>query len=124
MHSQKPRPKGISKAAAQAFNSLVRASGVVLPDDGEGQDQVEGKLTVAAFVAKWKDVLGDMEQAKELLDAIPALAEKYPVEGEDDDLRREGAVYIEDLESWKEGLELAEEAKPLVDWGDLPVSKF
>jgi insulysin len=129
MQSQKPRPKKIGHAAAQAFEAIVKTSGVLAPDSSGGwqdeQDEQDGEPTVDEYVAHWKGLLEQQAKAAELLAAIPALVEKYPAEGEGGaDRRREGAAYIEDVDAFKKGLQVSADPKPLVEWGDLPTAKF
>lgn len=65
------------------------------------------------------------EVAEQLLKEIPTLIEKYPVEGENEDsLKKEGVTYIDDIKVFRKTLTKSEDPKPLVEWGDLPTSKF
>jgi insulysin len=125
--SQKPRPQKISAAAAQAFASIVRVNGVAILN--EWQDELgSDQPPIAEFIKYWQGILvGDNwtpEATKELLTKIPPLMEKYPADGTDDNAVREGATYIKDVKTFKAALAMSEEPKPLVDWGDLPLSKF
>jgi insulysin len=126
MYSQKPRPKLISSEAAQKFEAAVLASGMDLTDGTGGwRDELGSRASVDQFIAYWKTTLGDEAQAQELLGVIPALAEEFPTEPEDESqMRREGAEYIEDMKLFKQKLPLSDEPKPLVEWGDLPVSRL
>jgi len=123
MVSQKPRPKRVSAAAAEAFEVLVRG---ILPEvdekawrtslDEEGPSLIE-------FEKYWVKVLNS-EEGKKLLAQLPSLVEKYPVEGEDDNYRAPNATYIEDMRAFKAGLTASVDPGPMVEWNDLPVPRF
>jgi len=125
LHSQKPAPKKISVAAAEAFEELVRNSNVVVGEEGWGwREDLCGndQPLVDEFKKHWQGVLGDQIGVQELLQAIPALVEGNPFETEASS--KEGVTCIEDVKAFKASLEVSEEATPLVEWGDLPVAKF
>jgi insulysin len=125
MYSQKQQQKRISTDAAEAFQSAVLDAAVNLPGDA-GKENVQvsvaDQMTLDEYAEQWKSILGDGPHTKELLNMLPTLADKYPAHGEEDmSTRREGAVYIEDIELFKRGLERSEEPKG-VEWGDVPVN--
>ncbi|KII88123.1 hypothetical protein PLICRDRAFT_160956 [Plicaturopsis crispa FD-325 SS-3] len=123
--SQKPRPKKVSAAAAAAFEVLVRDAGITFAE-GEWREELGGAdgCVPAEFVKYWVGVIGEGGDAKTLLAAVPGLMAQYPAEGDAEPGVREGATYIEDVQAFKSGLRASEEVKPVVEWGDLPVSKF
>jgi insulysin len=130
--SQKPRPKKISAAAVLAFESLVRNAGVSF-DETAWQEELGSNPApnVVDFENHWKGILVEpavtTEVAQQLLGEVPALVERNPAEVVDEDgviVKREGVTYIEDVNAFKAGLALSEVPKPLVEWGDLPMSKF
>lgn len=129
MRSQKPRPKKLSVAATQEFERLLRAAGLGI-DETQWREELPGDGTpiVGDFVTYWKSVLEQGAVAKEvtqeLLMAIPPLLGKYSVEGEGDEKVREGATYIQDVKAFKASLKVSGEPRPLVEWGDLPISRF
>jgi len=119
MISQKPRPKRVSSAAAQAFEVLLRHA---LPDIDEKawRNVVEGETpTLNEFGQYWLKVL-DTEEGKKILQQLPALLNEYPVAGEDEDQKRDDVTYIEDLKTFKGGLTTSVHPGPLVEWNDLP----
>jgi insulysin len=127
IRSQKPRPKKISTAAAQAFESIVRLNGAAILN--EWQDELgSDQPPIADFVKYWQAILVEdkwtPDATKELLMKIPPLMEKYPADEGDDNAVREGATYIKDVKTFKAALTVSEDPKPLVEWGDLPLSKF
>jgi len=129
--SQKPRPKKISAGAVLAFEGLVRNAGVSF-DETAWQEELGSNPApnVVDFENHWKGILAEPavtpEMAQQLLGEIPSLVEGHPAEVADEDgiVRREGVTYIEDVKAFKASLALSEEPKPLVEWGDLPTSKF
>jgi insulysin len=125
MRSQKPRPKKVSAAAAQAFEVLVRGAALDVDEtawrDALGSD---GNPSVTDFEMYWKGLLIDKEGGVDLLGAISGLVERYPVEGEGEDGVKAGAQYIEDLNIFRDGLAVSVDPGPMVQWGDLPVPRF
>jgi insulysin len=124
LHSRKPKPKQISEAAAQAFEEKVMAAGIMLADGIKDDEPGGTQMSVANFVEHWENVLGDDPQANDLLADIPVLANLHPATEEDIARRLEGPTYIQDVAQFRKGLRLSEDPKPIVEWGDLPVSKF
>jgi insulysin len=129
--SQKSRPKKISAAAAVAFEGLARNAGVAFDDAGWQEELGSNPApTITDFENYWKGILVEPavkpEVTQQLLAEIPLVAENHPVQDEDEDgaVRRQGVMYIEDVKAFKASLALSEEPKPLVEWGDLPTSKF
>jgi insulysin len=129
--SQKPRPKKVSLAAAQAFADLVRAAGFVV-DEAAWQEEMgsDPAPTVVDFEKYWKGVLVEpgvkVEEAQQLLEQISSLAEKYPAQEEDENgvVRRAGVNYIDDVKAFKASLPLSEPPRPLVPWDELITSKY
>lgn len=128
MHSQKPVLKMVSPEASTAFEALVKKAGLGV-DETAWKEEIgsDGLPVIGEFEKYWQGVLGAeavvKEVAQELLLAIPSLVEKYPSEGQGEDVRKEGVTYVEDLQAFKKLLEVSEEA-PTVLWGDLPVARF
>lgn len=129
-YSQKPRAKTVTTAAAGAFESLARASGIVV-DEMTWQEQLssEPAPTVPEFVKFWTGVFQEQavkaEMQERLLSQLPLLVASHPALGEEVEVvKREGVVYIEDVDAFKATLTPSDEPRPLVDWNDLPISKF
>ena len=123
MVSQKTRPKKVSAAASQAFETLVREA---FPDVDEKawKESIEcDNPSLAEFGQYWLKVL-DSNHGRNLLAQLPDLVDKYPVDGEGEDLRRSDVIYIEDHKAFKAGLAVAVNPGPFVQWNDLPVSRF
>ena len=124
MISQKPRAKKVSAAASAAFEVLVRESqldfsGAIWKESLEDETPL-----VTDFTNYWKQVFASMDGVDHLLDAIPGLVKKYPVDGEGEDRPRPGVTYISDLKEFKGGLKRSVDPGPMVQWGDLPSSRF
>ena len=123
MVSQKPRPKRVSSAAAQAFEALVHQA---FPDIDEKawRSSVDGETpTVVEFGQFWMKALNS-EEEKKILGKLPGLIHEHPVAGEDEDRKRANVTYIEDINAFKSTLTPSVNVGPLVEWNDLPQSKF
>ena len=129
--SQKPRPKKVSLAAAQAFADLVRTAGFAV-DEAAWQEEMgsDPTFTIIDFEKYWKGILVEpgvkAEEAQQLLGQISSLVEKYPAQEEDENgvVRRAGVNYVEDIKAFKAGLPLSEPPRPLVPWDELMTSKY
>ncbi|KAG6833674.1 hypothetical protein H0H87_002870 [Tephrocybe sp. NHM501043] len=125
MISQKPRPKKVSVAASQAFDALLRQAGIEVGSEAWKKSLGgDGTPLATDFANYWKQVFETQGNAVKLLDAIPELVEKYPVPGEGKDIPRSDVSYIKDLNAFKAGLTPSVNPGPMVQWGDLPVSRF
>ena len=121
MLSQKPRPKRVSCAAAQAFEVLVRQAFPGI-DEKAWRNSVEEEIpSLVEFGQYWLKAL-DTEEGKKVLMQLPALLNEYPVAGEDDDHKRTDVVYIEDQKAFKAGLLSVANPGPLEQWNDFPQS--
>jgi len=125
MISQKPRQKKVSAAASTAFEALVRGSQLDVSET-TWKESLENDETpsVTDFTNYWKQVFASKDGVDHLLDAIPGLVEKYPVDGEGQDHPRPGVTYISDLKEFRASLKRSVDPGPMVQWGDLPVSRF
>jgi len=123
MVSQKPRPKRVSSAAAQAFEVLLRHAFPEV-DEKAWRNVVEDDTpSVTEFGQYWLKVL-NTDEGKQILGRLPALLNEYPVAGEDEDSKRSDITYIDDQKAFKRSLALSLVPGPLVEWNDLPQSKF
>jgi insulysin len=123
----------MSVKALEAFQRLVQDAGI--PLDGISLTGELGGGTeplVSAVVKFCSDQLaaaaGNLplpaEKLEQLLAEIPKLADKYPAESASEGNLKEGAILIGDPNVFKQGLEVAPEPTPVVEWGDLPTSKL
>jgi insulysin len=71
-----------------------------------------------------KEVVNDAAAAAIVEKELTALAEKYPAESDRHGVLPAGYVSVEDPKKFRDTLKVAEGAVPLVDWGDLPISRF
>lgn len=126
MCSQKTRPKRVSVAAAEVFESLLRDSGIV--DEvavGAWREKISDETpTMEEFQKYWTEVFAGKEGAQGILASIKKIVQTYPVAGEGPDLKRSDATYIGDMKEFRAGLEVSAKLGPIVEWADLPVSKF
>lgn len=123
MVSQKIRPKQVSIAASQAFETLVHEA---FPDVDEKawKESVDGDtLNLVDFGHYWLKVLNS-DDGRKLLAQLPVLVDKYPVDGEGEEQKRSDVTYIEDPKAFKAGLAVSVDPGPLVQWNDLPVPRF
>jgi insulysin len=126
MRAQKPRQPKVSSAAAEAFATLVRQKefdgmAETVWSDAPGGDE---QPPLPDFEKYWRGIIGGKEGGQKLLSWIPDLVAKYPVPGEGEDTPRPGVTYITDVEAFKKGLLVSVDPGPMVQWGDLPISKF
>ncbi|KAF7363794.1 Insulin-degrading enzyme [Mycena sanguinolenta] len=126
MQSQKPRQPRVSSAAAEAFAVLVREKAIPGVTEAAWNDAPKGEdhPQLPEFVKYWTDILGDKVGGRELLTMIPELVTRYPVPGEGEDIPRPGVTYITDIEAFRRGLVASADPGPMVQWNDLPISKF
>lgn len=130
LKAQKPRPKRMSEAATIAFVETVQGRGVVV-DEAKWREELfaHGEPTLTQATEYWNIVLKDEPRLSEvdvktLLDAIPKLSESSPASSDYEGTLREGVSLITDSKQYRSTLRLTDLPKPVVEWGDLPVSKF
>lgn len=125
MRSQKPRPKRVSPTAADAFESLVRDAALEVDETAWRETLGEdAPPTVSDFQGYWSKVFEGKAGGEDLLKALPALVNKYPVEGEEEDSVGPDVRLIEDPKAFRGTLQVAADPGPIVQWGDLPPSKL
>lgn len=119
--SRKPRPKVLSSRALVEVDAALEAHGITLPLDWV--DKLPEAKTVSDTLEVLKESIDDT--------AIPvvekelsALAEKYPDDSDRHGNLLAGCVAIEDPKKFRDSLEVAEGAVPLVNWGDLPIPRL
>ncbi|KAI0780630.1 insulin-degrading enzyme [Trametes elegans] len=128
--SQKPLPAKISVAAMEAFANKVAERGYTV-DEQAWKDALagDGEAPLEKFGSYWRDNLlaqaakVSPQVAQGLTKEIPALLKQYPAT-DDGEAVNEGATFIEDPKAFRASLEASEKPRPLVEWGDLPTSKF
>ncbi|KAH9950188.1 insulin-degrading enzyme [Amylocystis lapponica] len=130
LRSQKPQPQKISNPAMEAFESLLTARGITV--DGQrwrSELTGNGEPLISQFGKYWQDTLAGEpavtpEVGKAIMASLPALLEQYPAHTESEGKVKDGVAFIEDPKAFRASLKAAAPPKPLVDWGDLPTSKF
>ena len=133
LKSQKPRPAKISVAAMEAFARKVAEKGYTV-DEQAWRDALaaDGDAALDKFGSYWRDALLAQaatvppEVAQSLTTEVPALLKEYPSadEGKDDVAVDSRAVLIQDPKAFRASLPVSERPRPLVEWGDLPTSKY
>lgn len=123
MVSQKPRPKRVSRPAAEAFESLVRQAFPDLDEKARKPFVGDSEPTIVEFGQHWLKVLNS-DQGKQLLPQLSRLVEEHPVDEDHDDRQITKVTYIEDMKTFKDSLKPSVDPGPMVEWNDLPVPRF
>lgn len=123
MISQKIRPKTVSLAASEAFEKLVHEAFPELDEKAWKESADNDTLSLVEFGHYWLKVLNSDDGLK-LLAQLPILVDKYPVDGEGEDLKRSDVTYIEDTKAFRAGLGVSVDPGPMVEWNDLPVPRL
>lgn len=129
--SQQPRPPKITVAAMEAFAQKVAERGYKV-DEQAWKDALtaDGDASVEKFAGYWRDALlaqastVDPSIAQELTKVVPELMKAYPAADDGSEAVNEGATFVQDPKAFRASLEASERPHPLVEWGDLPTSKF
>lgn len=125
--SQKPRPKHISRPAADAFVQVLQENGIQIEDaEWSASLFADGEPTEAQFSAFLKDVLAETpeETSGRLLAALPHLSERFPAQKDAQGSLTGNVMHIDDILAFKKSLKVSEYPKPLVAWNDILTSKF
>ena len=120
--SRKPQPKKLSSMALLEVDAVLEKHGITLPVDW--MDRLPETITVADTLRVLKDIIQDPAAAAIAENELAVLAEKYPDDSDRHGVLPAGYVAIEDPKQFRDSLQVAEGAVPLVDWGDLPVARF
>lgn len=120
--SRKPRSKVLSSTALFEVDAVLEKNGIALPIDW--MDKLPETKTVSSALEVLKEITPDPAAAVIIEKELAKLAEKYPDESDRHGVLPAGYVAIEDPKKFRGSLQVTEGAIPLVDWGDLPVSRF
>ena len=123
MISQKAHSKHVSAKAAEVFISEVatRIPGV---DAQAWRAELDEKPLLQDFATYWSGKIGDSDAGKTVLERLPEIVKDHPAEGESQHYSKPSAKYIEDLAQFKGTLQPSVDPGPMVDWNDLPISRF
>ncbi|KAI0372962.1 insulin-degrading enzyme [Pilatotrama ljubarskyi] len=129
--SQKPRPAKISVAAMEAFTKKVAERGYAV-DERAWRDALasDGDAPLDKFGNYWRDALLAQaatvppQVAQELTTEVPGLLKLYPAADDGEEVLCQGATYVQDPTAFRGSLEASEPPHPLIEWGDLPTSRF
>ncbi|CDO73578.1 hypothetical protein BN946_scf185014.g48 [Trametes cinnabarina] len=129
--SQKPRPAKISVAAMEAFAKKVAESGYTVNEQAwRDALTADGDAPLDKFANYWRDTLVAQaatvppQVAQALTTEVPALLAQYPAADDGREMVVDGATIIEDSKTFRASLGVSEPPRPLVEWGDLPISKY
>ena len=120
--SRKPQPKKLSSIALLEVDAALEKHKITLPADW--MEKLPETRTVSDTLQLLKEAIHDSAAAVTVENELAALAEKYPDESDRHGILPVGYVPIEDPKKFRDSLQVAEGASPLVDWGDLPVSRI
>ena len=120
--SRKPQPKKLSPMALLEVDDALEKHGITLPADW--MEKLPETRTVVDTLQVLKEIILDPAAAAVAESELAALAEKYPDDSDRHGVLPVGYVAVEDPKKFRDSLQVAEGASPLVDWGDLPVSRF
>lgn len=123
MIPQKAKTKKVSPEAA-AKAELEIASKFPAVDTKKWKDHLDETPTQPDFLKYWAGVLGNSDESKTTLLSILKITEDYPIPGEKQLENKPLATYLKDIPGFKATLAVAHPTGPLVEWNDLPVSRF
>ncbi|KAL6301582.1 insulin-degrading enzyme [Sparassis latifolia] len=131
VRSQKKPVQRISIPAMKALEAILTQRGIHITDtEGWRELTKDGEPLVSQFVQYWQDTFGGIspippELAQDAMSSLSALMERYPTQSkEEEENVKEGVTMIKDPKAFKASLRKSDEPRPLVDWGDLPTSKY
>ena len=120
--SRKPQPKVLSSIALLEVDAALEKHQITLPADW--MEKLPETRTVTGTLEVLKEIIHDPTNAVIVEKELAALAEKYPDDSDRHGVLLAGYVAVEDPKKFRDSLQVAEGAVPLVDWGDLPVSRI
>ena len=123
MVSQMDRPKKVSLAASQAFETLVHEAFPNVNEKAWKECFETDTPSLDDFSQYWLKVL-DSDDGPKLVAQLSNLVDKYRVDGEGEYPKRSDVTYIEDAKAFKSGLAASVDPGPFVQWNDLPVPQL
>ncbi|KAI0306722.1 Metalloenzyme, LuxS/M16 peptidase-like protein [Multifurca ochricompacta] len=126
-HAQKPRPKHVSRAAADAFAHLIHEHGIQFGDaDWNSSLYADGEPTDVQFIAFWKSVFAEapVKTSGKIFASLSDLMDRFPADKDAQGSLKEGVVHINEILAFRKSLKVSEHPRPLVVWNDLPASRF
>jgi len=120
--SRKPQPKKLSSMALLEVDAVLEKHGIAPPVDW--MENLPEARTVPDTLQVLKELIRDPAAAATIEKQLVALTEQYPDESDRHGVLPAGYVAIGDPKKFRDSLQVAEGAAPLVDWGDLPVSRI
>jgi insulysin len=127
VQSQKPQPKHVSRAATEAFTQIAHEHGIQIEDiDWSASLYAGGEPSEPQFSTFWRKALAEVpdEVSDKIFAALPYLMERFPAAKDAQGSLKGDVVHIKDLQEFRKSLKVSEAPEPLVDWNDLPTSRF
>ncbi|KAH9945848.1 Metalloenzyme, LuxS/M16 peptidase-like protein [Epithele typhae] len=133
LKSQKPRPPKISIAAMEAFAQKVAEKGYTVEEQAWRDALVgDGETALDKFGQYWRDTLLAQaatvppEVAQGLTAEVPVLMKQCPAvdDGADEATLGKDVIFIQEPNAFRASLAVNERPQPMVEWGDLPTSKY
>jgi len=103
-------------------DAALEKHGVTLPIDW--MERLPETTTITGTLEVLKEITRNQAAATIVENELAALAEEYPDDSDRHGVLPAGYVTIEDPKKFRDSLQVGEAAFPLVDWGDLPVSRI
>jgi insulysin len=123
MVAQKLGDKRASLDALKACEEKLRSFGLDL-NQLDWRKTLQDELpTLDEFFHFWNDALEGRDDRDQLLEEMAQAVAKCSTEKVADEVNP-NATYIEDVPAFKRGLGVSIDPSPIVEWGDLPTSKF
>ena len=112
------------KVAEKGYSVDEQAWRDALASDGDASLDKFGNYWRDALLAQAASVPPTVAQS--LTAEVPGLLKEFPSadQGKDDIAADERAVFIKDPKAFRASLTVSERPRPLVEWGDLPTSKY
>jgi len=108
--------------AVLGVDAALEKHGITLPIDW--MEKLPEAHTIPDTLGVLKEIIQDPAATTIVENELAALAEKHPDDSDRQGILPAGYVTIEDPKKFRDSLQVAEGAAPLVDWGDLPVSRI
>ncbi|KZT02312.1 insulin-degrading enzyme [Laetiporus sulphureus 93-53] len=131
LRSQKPRPKKIGLVAMEAFENTLIERGIKVNGQKWREELTgDGEPLLSQFTKYWQGTLPVQnpsltpEASEQIMACVPGLLEQYPADSDYEGKIKDGVHFIEDPKAFKASLRRADPPRPLVQWDDLPMSKY
>jgi insulysin len=128
MRSTKPKPKYVSHAAADIFRTLLQSQGKIKSQASPSDIAHQSSVLLTDFLQSWSAILTEGGLSKDSLSVVLGqlgpILEEHPAIENVPEPPQPGVTYLDDPARFKESLKISEPPMPVVEWGDLPVSRL